>query len=41
MSLLFDDAARPTPRPSPVTQPATQRMSDSYQAVKAQTSISA
>lgn len=42
MSLLTDEfrafnAARPGQRPAPLPQPATQRMSDSYQAVKAQT----
>ena len=38
MSLLFDtNLPRGTARPAPVTQPAAQRMSDSYQAVMAQT----
>ena len=42
MSLLTEDSAPRTPVPdsarlAPVSQPATQRMSDSYQAVKAQT----
>ncbi len=38
MSLLFDTSLpRGTARPTPVAQPATQRMSDNYQAVMAQT----
>lgn len=38
MSLLTEDGPSPvTARPAPVAQPATQRMSDAYQMVKAQT----
>ena len=37
MSLLTGDIAPASPRIAPIAQPVAQRMSDSYQAVKAQT----
>ena len=37
MSLLTDESIAPAPAPPPLPQPATLRMSDAYQAVKAQT----